>query len=175
MPTYQSARGQKAQEQQSRPGGENTIVTVFTLGPGGAPQVSWGPDYEDAAAVLTIEQALRLTLDMGRQPLLWTYSYPDANYMELKFGFDEHTDQGKIGHVGMAGEATISGEIFRDGAAWKINNDSGAWGNMGGNSGKTRMLLEVAGFMRDHCGLQVTANKAYSRHKIKRFFQQLFR
>ena len=171
MPTYPSARGQKPEEINSRPGGRNTIVTLYILGPGGGVQTSWGPDYEHAG--LTIPQALIATLDMGRQPLLWTYAVPDANYTELKFGFDEHIEgHGKIGHVALTPEATISGEIFRNGAAWKINNDSGAWGNMGGHGGKSQLLLHVAQFMTTNCGMVVTAEYAYSRNAVKRWFQK---
>ncbi|BBO84538.1 hypothetical protein [Desulfosarcina ovata] len=136
-------------------------------------QISWGPDYEYAGHQLTIEQALRATIDMGREPLLWSYAAPDANYTELKFGFDEHIEgQGKIGHVALTQEATISGEIFRNGAAWKINNDSGAWGNMGGHDGKSQLMLHVANFMSNNCGMVVTAEYAYSRNAVKRWFQK---
>jgi len=175
MATYPSARGQKPAEVRYRPEGRNTIVTLWVSG-GGAPQIAWGPDYESAAASLTIEQSLDETITMGRVPLLWTYAKPDANYTELKFGFDDPIGRNKIGHVALAAEATISGEIFRSGAHWRINNESGAWGNMGGHSGKTRMLQETAQFMNNHCrGMVVVADRAYSRYGIKRKIQQLFR
>jgi hypothetical protein len=175
MPVYPSARGEKATERAHRPEGRNTIVTVYILGPGGAVQTAWGPDYESIAGVLSIEQALDATIDMGRTPLLWTYSVPDANYTEVKFGFDDPIGNNKIGHVALTAEATISGEIARDGIAWKINNESGAWGNMGEAQGKTNMMRAVAQFMTLHCGFQVVAARAYSSNVFKRKIQQIFR
>jgi hypothetical protein len=74
---------------------------------------------------------------MARRPLLLrTYAEPDANYTELKFGFDDPIGTNKIRQVALAQEAAISGEIFRSGPQWRINNDSGAWGNVGGNREK---------------------------------------
>lgn len=122
---------------------------------------------------------------MGRKPLLWTYSVPDSNYKEVKFGFDDPIDTSngigrvaftnKIGHVALTAEATISGEIFRNGAAWSINNESGAWGNMGDVHGKTNMLRDVALFMSSYCGIIVSHQKAYSSNATKRFIQQRYR
>lgn len=175
MPVYPSARGEKATERAHRPEGRNTIATVFILGPSGAPQTAWGPDYEATPGALTIEQALDATIDMGRTPLLWTYSAPDANYTEVKFGFDDPIGNNKIGHVALTFEATISGEIARNGVAWRINNESGAWGNMGEAQGKTNMLRAVALFMTLHCGLQADAARAYSSNAVKRKIQQIFR
>ncbi len=178
MATHPSARGQKPAEQAARPEGRNTIVTVYIAGAGGGvATTAWGPDYEATAGALSIEQALDATIDMGRVPLLWTYARPDANYTEVKFGFDEQIGAGKIGHVALAAEATISGEIFRDddGVRWRINNESGAWGNMGGEVGKSEMLRAVAVFMTAYCGLRVTADKAYSSNAVKRFIQKQYR
>jgi hypothetical protein len=174
MATYPSARGQKPAEVANRPEGRNTIVTIWVSG--GNAQTAWGPDYESAAGQLTVEQALDATIVMGRTPLLWTYATPDANYTELKFGFDDPIGANKIGHVAMASEATISGEIFRSGGHWRINNESGAWGNMGGHGGKTQKLQQAAAFMTAQCGgMQVVADHAYSRKGLKRKIQQLFR
>lgn len=176
MATHASARGQKPAEQAARPEGRNTIVTVYIAGAGGGvATTAWGPDYEATAGALSIEQALDATIDMGRVPLLWTYARPDANYTEVKFGFDEQIGGGKIGHVALAAEATISGEIFRDGIDWKINNESGAWGNMGGEVGKTAMLRAVATFMTAYCGLRVSSEKALSSNAVKRYIQKKIR
>lgn len=174
MGTFASARGQKPAEQVARPEGRNTIVTVWVAG--GAAHTDWGPDYESEAATLTVQAALDATIVMGRQPLLWTFSEPDTNYSEVKFGFDDPIAGGKIGHVAMTSEATISGEIYRSGAHWRINNESGAWGSMGGNAGKSQKLTQAAQFMTQHCGgLQVAADHAYSRKGWKRTVQQIFR
>ena len=176
MGTYASARGEKPAEVAHRPEGRNTIVTVWLAAGAAAPEVAWGPDYAAAAAALTIENALDQTITMGRTPLLWTYSVPDANYSEVKFGFDDPIGNNKIGHVAMTNEATISGEIFRSGGGWHINNESGAWGNMGGHGGKTQMLTQAAQFMTANCGgMVVVANRAYSRKGLKRKIQQIFR
>jgi len=176
MPIYPASRPEKALEHTHRPEGRNTIVTVYIAGAGGGPQIEWGPDYAATAAHHSIEQALDLTVDMGRVPLLWTYAKPDANYTELKLGFDEklgNTD--KIGHMALVANATISGEIARNGAAWSIDNESGAWGNMGGAQGKSNMMREVALFITTHCGMQVSAKRAYSSNLFKRKIQQIFR
>jgi len=178
LTVYRSARGEKQRERAERPHGRNTIVTVFILGPAGLgnqANIAWGPDYESLNGALTIEQVLDATADMGRTPLLWTFAEPDANYTELKFGFDEPIGNNKIGHVALTAEATISGEISRDGAGWRINNESGAWGNMGGENGKSNMLRRVAAFMIQHCNMQVAANRAYSRAGWKRKIQKIFR
>ena len=176
MATHPSARGQKPEEVAVRPEGRNTIVTVSLLGAGVVvPRIDWGPDYESAANQLTIEQSLDATIDMGRQPLLWTYSQPDANYQAVKFGFDEHIGGGKIGHVAMEAQATISGEIFREGVSWSINNDSGAWGSMGGGNHRSAMLRQVAAFMSTRCGFQVNPKAAFSKYAPVRFFQKALR
>lgn len=174
MATYPSARGEKPTEVASRPEGRNTIVTIWVSG--GVAHTDWGPDFAAAAAAapahLTIERALDETIRMGREPLLWTYAQPDANYKELKFGFDDPIGAGKIGHVAMTQQATISGEICRYGPAWRIDNNSGAWGNMGGHGGKTNTLADVALFMTTHCGgMQVGAGLALSRKAWKREVQ----
>ena len=174
MGTFPSARGQKPTEVASRPEGRNTIVVVWMSG--GVQHTDWGPDYAAASAHLTIEGALDATLVMGRSPLLWTWAEPDANYTELKFGFDDPIGRGKIGHVALTAEATISGEIYRSGAQWRINNESGAWGNMGGSGGKGLKLVQVAQFMTQHCaGMQVAADAAFSKNLLKRKFRKLMR
>jgi hypothetical protein len=174
MATYPSARGQKPAEIAHRPEGRNTIVTVWLSN--GVATTAYGPDYESVAGTLTIEQCLDETITMGRVPLLWTYAKHDANYTELKFGFDDPIAGNKIGHVALTEEATISGEIRRGGGGWRINNESGAWGNMGGHGGKTHMMQEAAVFMTTHCGgMVVTADHAYSRKGWKRTVQQIFR
>jgi len=109
MATYQSAREEKPTERAARPEGRNTIVTIYAMGAEGAANVAWGPDYESINQILTIEQALDATIDMGRTPLLWTFGQPDANYTELKFGFDDPIGNNKIGHVALTADATISG------------------------------------------------------------------
>lgn len=178
--TYPSARGQKSAERANRPIGINTIVTIWWSGD--AVETAWGPAYESWARTpeATIESALDNSIVMGRKPLLWSYAQPDANYSELKFGFDHqvnvHDTFVKIGHVALASEATISGEIYREGARWRINNESGAWGNMGGHSGKSKKLEEVAEYMNILCGgMVVVADRAYSRNVVKRKIQQLYR
>lgn len=171
--TFPSARGQKPTEVAHRSEGRNTIVTVWKSGAVVAPR-EWGPDYATFAG--TIEAALDATIAMGRVPLLWTYAELDGSYVVVKFGFDDPIGNNKIGHVAMTEEATISGEIYREGAHWKINNESGAWGNMGGHGGKTAKLTDAALFMTANCGpLQVQASRAYSRTGWKRKIQQVFR
>lgn len=174
MATYPSARGEKAIEVAHRGEGRNTIVTVTLFA--GQLSTKWGPDYAAAAIspLFTIEVALDETVNMGREPLLWTYANPDPNLEELKFGFDDPIGTGKIGHVAMTIEATISGEIYRHGGAWRIDNNSGAWGNMGGHGGKANTLAAVALFMTNHCGgMQVGAGRAHSRKAWKRAVQTL--
>lgn len=173
MPAYSSSRGEKPKEIYHRPEGRNTIVTVWASG--NEVHTVWGQDYECTNGPMTVDQALRVTIAMGRTPLLWTYSEPDVNYTELKIGFDELIGTQKIGHVALAAEATIAGEIYLSGAKWRINNESGAWGNMGGHSGKSLMLHTVAKFMADHCSMIVSADVAVSRFSVKRAIQRRFR
>jgi hypothetical protein len=173
MGTYASARGEKATEAQFRPEGRNTIAKVQLFG--GATSIVWGPDYA-AANLATIQDGLIATIDMGRVPLLWTYAEHDPQFIEVVFGFDDPIGNNKIGHVALTAEATISGEIRRHNAQWRINNESGAWGNMGGNAGKSQKMTQVAQFMNAHCGgMQVNADTAYSAKGWKRKIQQIFR
>jgi hypothetical protein len=171
--TFPSARGEKATEAQFRPEGRNTIAKVELFG--GNASTTWGPDYA-AANLANVEAGLLATIDMGRVPLLWTYAEHDAQFIEVVFGFDDPIGNNKIGHVALTAEATISGEISRHNAQWKINNESGAWGNMGGTAGKSQKMTLVAQFMNAHCGgMQVIAAHAYSSTGWKRKIQQIFR
>ena len=169
MGTYASARGEKPAEALYRPEGRNTIVKVQLHN--GAQSIEWGPDYA-GANLGTVRAALLATLQMGRQPLLWTYAEHDPLFTEVVFGFDDPIGNNKIGHVALTAEATISGEIYQDNAQWRINNESGAWGNMGGHGGKSNKMVQVATFMTNHCGLQVNSDQAYSRKAWKRAIQQ---
>jgi hypothetical protein len=178
---YPSARGQKAAEIEHRPQKTNMIVTVTKSGV--SVEKVWGPNYSFCMDKVHIELALDFSVTKGIEPLLWTYSKLENGDTEVKFGFDiavkslnkkkHKIEKVKIGHVALASTATISGEIYRSGAGWKINNDSGAWGNMGGHSGKTRMLEEAAQFMTRHCDMYVSPERAYSRYLLKRKFQQM--
>jgi hypothetical protein len=113
--------------------------------------------------------------------MLWVYNNVGGN-IKIRFGYDAFVPalngagNAKIGHVALVNTAIISGEIFPDGhGGWKIDNNSGAWGAMSNQNGKSTMMDTVALMMSQAGNMQVNARKAYSRRTWKRTIQQLYR
>jgi hypothetical protein len=183
MPTYASQRPVKAEEVHHRALGTNLIGTLTIRNPHQAGVWATGP-LENGA--FTLAQALAAHVAAGDQPLLWAFSSTAGGY-EFKFGYDVQVPslavgaapgaQAKIGHVALTPNATISGEIIPVGAAWEIDNNSGAWGSMDNNDGKSNMMRTAAELLArcDPGGIVVTARRAYSRKAWKRKIQQIFR
>lgn len=183
MVTFASQRGQKAEEAANF--GANLIgtLTINDVGAAGPGVFVAGPNEPPG---LTLAQILRTNAANGHKPLLWAFSATHTGGV-VKFGYDRQVlslavgagplDLAKIGHVALMNNATISGEISQAGASWTIDNNSGAWGSMGNNSGKSQMLNFVAQIITNHDpgGIQVTSKRAYSRTGWKRAVQQVFR
>ena len=92
----------------------------------GAAQTEWGPGYEQYKGKLSVGQVLAMEHSNGVDPIIWAYSAPDGNFTAVDFGYDKQVGGGKIGHMALVANATISGEIHPDGAGgWKIDNNSG--------------------------------------------------
>ena len=112
--------------------------------------------------------------------LLWTYSNArnaagDFDYT-ITFGLDVKVGQGKIGHGALTQLAIIAGELHPNPAGgWRITNESGAWGAMGGADGKTEQLRVIAAVMQAALGLVVTSGRAFSRSGWRRAIQSVFR
>ena len=183
MATYPSQRPVKPEEAHHRPLQTNLIGTLAINNPM-APGV-WTPSA--AFAAFTLGQALTTQLANAGPPLLWAMSSNTTGY-EFKFGFDflvnalapvvgAAVPQAKIGHVALTASATISGEIIQVGAAWELDNNSGAWGSMANHDGKSTMMDTAAQLITqcDPGGIVVTARRAYSRVGWKRAIQQVFR
>jgi hypothetical protein len=185
MPTYPSQRGQKVEEQFHRPLQTNLIGTLTIANPALPGVWAPGPAY---GAFASLGPALNAYLGgVGNNgPLLWAMSSVVAGY-EFKFGFDLQVAAfavvvgpapiAKIGHVALTAAATISGEIIPVGAHWELDNNSGAWGAMANNDGKSTMMATAAQLISagDPGNIVVTARRAYSRKGWKRAVQQVFR
>lgn len=170
MPDIASMRGVKALE--ANHFGENVIVTAtITPAMGANSTVTKVPNVNIHVALITHL--------LDTRTLLWVYSEA-AGVRTITFGYDEHVGGGKIGHAALIAQATIAGEIrkirgptYFDG--WSISNESGAWGGMGNNDGKSNMLAEVARIMTAHLGIVVSAEKAFSKWSLKRKLQEIVR
>ncbi len=183
--TYQSQRGTKPEEALHRPLQSNLIGTLTITNPAN-PGV-WAP-AAGYGAFGSLGPSLNAYLGAGGQPpLLWAMSATATGY-EFKFGFDMQVAAlvpvvgavvpvAKIGHVALTASATISGELIQAGAAWELDNNSGAWGSMANHDGKSTMMDRAAQLISacDPGGIVVTARRAYSRKAWKRAIQQVFR
>lgn len=166
MPNIPSMRGVKRLERDKF--GENGIVTATVA----------ADDTVTKDPNVNIHVALLERLIEG-ETLLWVYSEAGGT-KTIKFGYDKHFDAQKIGHAALVDQAVIAGEIRKINGAdfasgWAISNESGAWGAMGGNSGKSDMLKSVARTMTSRLGIVVTPEKAFSRYGFKRKLQELVR
>lgn len=183
MPTYPSQRPVKPEETFHRPLGTNLIGTLTIVNP--AQAGVWAPTA--AYAAFTLSQALnQVHVNNPGTPLLWAFSSTHTGY-EFKFGYDVQVaalvpvvgalPNAKIGHVALTPSATISGEIIPVGAAWELDNNSGAWGAMANVDGKSTMMATAAQLIAncDPGGAVVTARRAYSRVGWRRAIQQVFR
>jgi hypothetical protein len=131
------------------------------------------------AYTFALNQALRANIANGNTPLLWVYTEDtDSRVFEIKFGFDTLVQQGggqvRIGHVALMDRAIIAGEIYPDGGRWEIDNNSGAWGSMSNQNGKTTMMGEIASYMSRERSMKdlVSAWGTYSRNDLLRTIQQ---
>jgi len=160
-------RGVKPLEAQYR--GRN-LITVATIHPH---SVVYSPP-----PATTLHKALLYHAVNMQRTLLWTYAKQPNGPTIITFGYDEHIDGGKIGHAALTVNATFAGEIKpareHGQVVFVISNESGAWGAMGNESGKTKMLKSVAATMAS-LGINVCAERAYSRHLWKRKLQERFR
>lgn len=171
-----SARGNKAEENHHRALGTNLIGTLQYPA-----QPSW---IANNPAGQTLLNALNHHIAANNLPLLWAYSVTPTSY-EIKFGFDMNVPSlavgalpgatAKIGHVALFNDAIISGEIAPNGGGWRIDNNSGAWGAMGGQADKSNWMDNVANAMSQLGNINVVASRAYSRRGWKRAIQQVFR
>lgn len=184
MPTYSSARGVKPAELDSLGRRHNVIVSYRNTGNGWV--ATWGDPPKGmttlarnawAAAlgqVTALDGCLRIA-GAVHLPLLWAYANGNG-FQEYVFGYDLHLLNGsKIGHAAMIDFATISGEITQTAGPWVLDNESGAWGNMGAQAGKSNQLEACADELTTppFC-LNVTAKRAYSKSAITRFLQKKF-
>jgi hypothetical protein len=168
-----SLRGNKHDENVHRPLMTNLIGTLDHTG-------AWTPSAAFAAHA-TLHAALTQAAAGPNLPLLWAFRGDNMGW-RIKFGFDVFVlsqavgvppgTMMKIGHVALENDAIISGEIAPAGGGWVLDNNSGAWGAMNNNGGKTDMLGQIAQFMNVAGGINVQAKRAYSRHAWKRVFQQ---
>lgn len=170
-----SMRGNKPAEDHHRGQRTNMIAKLQVSATG--PRIIERGDVQDAHA--GIPALLQNNIDAGRAPLLWAYG-DELNQTVVVFGYDMFVDyQGarvKIGHVALMNQAHISGEIRQlPNNIWSIDNESGAWGSMGNENGKSEQLIKVADFISRACNIQVRAQRAYSRNAVKRWMQHKFR
>ncbi|VUD69380.1 hypothetical protein TDB9533_04747 [Thalassocella blandensis] len=169
-----SMRGNKPAEDYHRGHRTNMIAKVQVTATGRI--IQRGPGQDAHAGIPAL---LRNNINAGRTPLLWAYG-DELNQTVVVFGYDMFVDymgaQVKIGHVALMDQAHISGEIsLLPNNVWSIDNESGAWGGMGNESGKSEKLNRVADFMSRACNMQVRAERAYSRNAVKRWIQHKFR
>lgn len=174
-----SARGNKHMENVHRPQGTNLIATM--TGPGGGIGALPAVLAPNQNPLFTLNQCLGANIAAGNVPLLWVYTN-NGGIVEIKFGHDmmvananNPATQSKIGHVALMNNAIISGEIHAAGGAWEIDNNSGAWGAMSNQDGKSTMMAAIAQFMSRDPSMVVTRRRAYSRKAWKRAIQQVFR
>jgi hypothetical protein len=186
MPTYPSQRPVKPEETHHRPLQSNLIGTL-TINNMAAAAGAWAPGAA-YGAFASLGPAMTAYLAAGGHgPLLWAMSSTNVGY-EFKFGFDRQVValipaigaaplNAKIGHVALTAAATISGEIIQVGAHWELDNNSGAWGSMANQDGKSTMMDNAAQLISrfDPGAIVVTARRAYSRTGWKRKIQQVFR
>lgn len=186
MPKYPPQRPIKPEETLHRPQETNLIGTLRITNMATIPGAWTSGAAYGAFASLGPALAAHLA-NGGGTPLLWAMSSTNAGY-KFKFGFDAQVaalipavgavmPTAKIGHVGLMGNATISGELIQAGAAWELDNNSGAWGSMANQDGKSTMMATAAQLIStyDPGGIVVTARRAYSRTGWKRAVQQVFR
>lgn len=181
---YDSARGRKPEEDAERQGNKlNTIGTLSVANPQSAPQSGiWAATPPFAMHASVGPALLQAIAQNPNAPMLWIMKEKAGSY-QFYFGFDLNVPAAggvgvaKVGHVGLAKRGTISGEIHQTGASWSIDNNSGAWGAMGGNDGKSDAMGNAALLISrfDPGGMVVNAQRAYSRNAKKRFIQQIFR
>jgi hypothetical protein len=178
-----SQRPVKPEEIHHRPLEENLIgtLTIITVGAHG----NWTPGVQENQNLSL--GALLTNHHLNGHTLLWAYR-AESNQYEIKFGYDKMVlpvnaaipgapPQIKIGHVALTDKATISGEIISVGAHWELDNYSGAWGSMGGQNGKSRVMDDVALLIATHDpgGIVVHARRAYSHVGWKLAIQRVFR
>ncbi len=177
LPPQMSARGNKHMENVHRPLGTNLIATINGAANGGNLAAVLAANQN---AAFTLSQCLTANFNNGNTPMLWAYTDVGGN-IEVKFGHDMMVNnangagQSKIGHVALMNAAIISGEIHPAGGAWEIDNNSGAWGAMSDQNGKSTMLATVAQFISRDPSMNVNGRRAYSRKDWKRAIQQVFR
>ena len=172
-----SARGNKHMENVHRPLGTNLLATLSGAANGVG---NLAAVLNPANQQLTLSQFLTLNHNNGNVPLLWVYTN-NGGMIDVRFGYDTLVNnangigQSKIGHVALMDRAIISGEIHPVAGGWELDNNSGAWGAMSNEDGKSTMMAAIAQFMSREPSMVVTARKAYSRKGWKRAIQQVFR
>lgn len=97
----------------------------------------------------------------------------------FKFGYDfdmpdllVKRSSVKLGHAALAKRAIIAGEIRQIGDYWNIDNFSGAWGSMGGKSGKSGALETAAFHITQYSDIDVVARSAFSSNALIRGLQR---
>ncbi len=107
--------------------------------------------------------------------LLWTCADMGGNCFLFTFGYDLFVGHEKAGHGALMHGATIAGEIRMNCSRWILSNQSGAWGAMGGERGKTAKLNELSGVLNNRLYLHFVSQRAFSRHAWKRETQKKIR
>ena len=108
---------------------------------------------------INLDQALRGLLT-SQMTLLWIHSYHHSVAgvtNTITFGYDLEIGEERIGHAALTTQATMAGEIYREGNSWIIDDNSGAWGDMGTRRKASAALINVALLMNQYCGLHVRA------------------
>ncbi|WP_421535096.1 hypothetical protein [Pseudomonas marginalis] len=104
----------------------------------------------------------------------------DNGEYTFKFGYDleipdllVERSSVKLGHAALAKRAIIAGEVRQIGDYWNIDNFSGAWGRMGGQSGKSGALETAAFHITQYSDIDVVARSAFSSNALIRGLQRV--